>query len=139
MQSLDDLASPGVSLLHCFSAAWPGRIGGMLETTSPSRGAGAEVATQAIFARRQLVHGASLSQRTFRLRQTTQLRSLGVGSDLDAGGSGDTNDIALFSGTEAELVAPALPDVKTLPAGPCDMLGSNDALFLLEKFNYNVS
>lgn len=45
-------------------------------------------------------------------------------------------DIALFSATEAELVAPVLPDVETLAAGPCDMLGSNDAPFLRDKFSY---
>ena len=74
------------------------------------------------------MHGASLSQRTFRLRQTTQLRSLGVRSDLDAGGGGDDADIALFSDTKAEFVALVVSDAGTLPVGPCDVPRSNDAL-----------
>lgn len=75
------------------------------------------------------MHGASLSQRTFRLRKTTQLHSLGVGSDLDAGGGGDAEDIAFFSDSKVELVAPAVSDAGTLPAGPCDVASSIDAVF----------
>jgi hypothetical protein len=55
--------------------------------------------TQAIFARRQLEHGDSLSQRTLRLRQTTQLRSFGV--HAVEGGNGEVGALAFSSAAEA--------------------------------------
>jgi hypothetical protein len=73
---------------------------------------------QAIFARRQLEHGDNLSQRTFRLRQVTQLRNFGVGTGADI-----DDCFALFSGAKAEPSTPALPGAEN---GTCDMLGSKD-------------
>jgi hypothetical protein len=61
-----------------------------------------------------LEHGDNLSQRTFRLRQVTQLRSFGVvtGADMD-------DCFALFSGAKAEPSAPTLPGAENIA---CDML-----------------
>lgn len=68
--------------------------------------------TQAILARRQFEHGTCLSQRTLRLRQTTQLRSLGF-SLLP-----EVSKFARFSASEAEGAVGSAPD------GPCDMQAS---------------
>jgi hypothetical protein len=71
---------------------------------------------QAIFARRQLEHGDSLSQRTFRVRHTTQLRSFGADELLRP----DAGDVAFFSETEE---APAL---EIVTGGTCDMVESDN-------------
>jgi hypothetical protein len=81
-------------------------------------GRSAEGKTHAIFARRQLEHGDNLSQRTFRLRQVTQLRSFGVGAGADM-----DDCFALFSGAKAEPSAPTLPGAENVT---CDMLGSKN-------------
>jgi hypothetical protein len=65
--------------------------------------------TQAIFARRQLEHGDCLSQRTLRLRHTTQLRNFGAGAGADDG---------FLSEPEAEAATDAVT------AATCDMLQS---------------
>ena len=49
--------------------------------------------TQAMPARRQLEHGESLSQRTFRDRQTTQLRGFDAGP---AAGPGDSEVVFMI-------------------------------------------
>ena len=60
--------------------------------------------THAIFARRQFEHGDFLSQRTLRLRHTTQLRNFAVDREL-----------ALFSEPKAEAADAVAPD-------PCILL-----------------
>jgi hypothetical protein len=77
--------------------------------------------TQAILARRQLEQGDSLSHRTFRLLQVTQLRSLGVGAVAGA----DEGELAFFSDTAAEAAVLALPggiDPEIVTGGTADML-----------------
>ena len=91
--------------------------------------------TQARFALRQVEHGDSLSQRTFRVRHTTQLRSFGAGAGVDAGtGAGadkllvpDAGDVAYFS--EAEAKVPALAGsvaAEIVTGGTCDMVESDN-------------
>lgn len=59
-----------------------------------------------MFARRQFEQaGESLSQRTFRLRHTTQLRDF---DPLDAGARPGAGELALFSEIEAETCTVAL-------------------------------
>ena len=78
-----------------------------------------------IFARRQLEQGDNLSQRTFRVRHTTQLRSFGEGA---GGGTdklllADARDVAVFSEGEAE--APILGRGivgECVTRGACDMM-----------------
>jgi hypothetical protein len=65
-----------------------------------------------------LEHGDNLSQRTFRLRQVTQLRSFGVGTGADV-----DDCFALFSGAKAEPSAPAVLGAENVT---CDMFGSKD-------------
>lgn len=66
--------------------------------------------TQAIFARWQLEHGDCLSQRTFLVRHTTQLRRFGTGTDAGA------DELAFFS--EGEIVT----------GGTCDMMEVDNRL-----------
>jgi len=68
-----------------------------------------------MFARRQVEHGDCLSQRTLRLRHTTQLRSFGADA---AGVVADAGEVAFFSepGLDAAMA--------TVTAGTCDMLQS---------------
>jgi hypothetical protein len=75
---------------------------------------------QAIFARRQFEQGDCLSQRTFRLRHTTQLRGLRVrpAPGVDADGSHFAKgDLALFSALEAEAPATVALDSETVAMG----------------------
>jgi hypothetical protein len=75
-------------------------------------GRSSEGKTQAMFARRQLEHaGDCLSQRTFRLRHTTQLRDF---DPLDAGARADDGVLALFSEPEAETC------MDVFAVGTCD-------------------
>ena len=60
--------------------------------------------TQSMLARRQLEHGDNLSQRTLRLRQTTQLRSFDGGAGEAA--DGEAEDLACSSEVEPEDRAP---------------------------------
>lgn len=71
---------------------------------------------QAILARRQLEHGASLSHRTLRLRHTVQLRSLADVEVLLAAKC----DFALFSGPKAEVPIRVDDATDTSPGG-CDI------------------
>ncbi len=64
--------------------------------------------TQGIFARRHVEHGDSLSQRTFRVRQTTQLRSFGAEADVLPLLVADPGDVAFFSEGEAEAPSESL-------------------------------
>lgn len=94
--------------------------------------------THAILARRQVEHGDNLSQRTFRLRQTTQLRSFGAGAGVDAEAATGTGsdagigtdpepvDLALFSEAEGESAGPGLPDAENVAGGICDMLWTRE-------------
>jgi hypothetical protein len=59
---------------------------------------------QAILARRQLEHGDCLSQRTLRLRHTTQLRNFGLGAGADEGSLANGGEVALLSGCEADML-----------------------------------
>jgi hypothetical protein len=80
--------------------------------------------TQAIFARRQLEHGDSLSQRTFRERHLTQLRSFGAGAGAGADEllPPDAGDVAFFSEAKAEAQAEA----PALTGGTCAMVASDN-------------
>jgi len=71
---------------------------------------------QAMFARRQLEHGNCLSQRTLRLRHTTQLRSFDAGVDEVLA---DASEVAVFSELEAEAA------IATVTADTGDMLRSS--------------
>ena len=88
--------------------------------------------TQSMFARRQLEHGDCLSQRTFRVRQTTQLRSFGPGVDVDAVEwlLTDEGDVAFFSEGETEESPPVAPEdpvaADILTDGICDMIQSKE-------------
>lgn len=72
-------------------------------------GRSSEGNTQAILARRQLEHGDVLSQRTFRRRQTAQLRDFGLSAETDAGPARAAAgvDVAFFSEAGAEPLASA--------------------------------
>lgn len=87
-----------------------------------------EGTTQAIFARRQLEQGDCLSQRTFRLRHTTQLRGLEVrpAPGVDADGSLFTaGDLAFFSALEAKAPATvALDDENVVSMGALEILAA---------------
>ena len=80
--------------------------------------------TQAIFARRQLEQGDSLSHFTFRARHTTQLRSFGA----EAGAGADELllpdvSVAFFSEVEAEALALAGGvAAEILTGGTCNMV-----------------
>lgn len=73
---------------------------------------------QAILARRQLEHGDRLSQRTFRVRHTTQLR-----------GCANEGDVAFFSEGEAEeapvLAGGVAVTAEIVTGGTCDMMEGN--------------
>lgn len=74
--------------------------------------------TQAIFARRHLEHGDSLSQRTFRVLHAIQLRSCA-----------DEGDVIFFPEGEAKE-APALAGgagvaAEIVTGGTCDMMDGN--------------
>lgn len=84
--------------------------------------------TQAIFALRQLEHGDCLSQRTLRLRHTTQLRNFDDGAGADNRVPADAGEVAFFSELEAEaptpVPAPAVPGgvaTDTVAASSCDI------------------
>lgn len=62
-------------------------------------GRSAEGTTQAMLARRQLEHGDCLSQRTLRLRHTTQLRGFLAETEAVAA---ETGVLASFSDAETE-------------------------------------
>lgn len=84
-----------------------------------------------MFARRQLEQGDSLSQRTFRVRHTAQLRSFVAGADagVDKLLPADAGDVAFFSDAEAE--APTLAGgvaSKNVTDGTCDMMESDNRL-----------
>lgn len=73
-----------------------------------------------MFARRQLEQGDCLSQRTFRLRHTTQLRGFVVRPvpDVNAGDPPFTpGDLALFSAVEAEAPATVALDAEAVAMG----------------------
>jgi hypothetical protein len=81
--------------------------------------------TQAMFAWRQLEHGDCLSQRTLRLRHTTQLRNFSAGAGADDRVLADADEVAFFSELKAEAPPSALPGgvaTDTVAAGTCDML-----------------
>ena len=81
--------------------------------------------TQATFARLQLEHGDCLSQRTLRLRHTTQLRNFEASAGADDGVLADAGEVAFFSEPRAEAPALTFPgEVATDPviASTCDML-----------------
>ncbi|KAF3390312.1 hypothetical protein F1880_009099 [Penicillium rolfsii] len=70
-----------------------------------------------MFARRQFEQGDCLSQRTFRVRHTTQLRGFGVrpAPDVDAdGASFAVGELAFFSVFEAEAPATVAFDTETV-------------------------
>lgn len=71
---------------------------------------------QAMSARRQFEHGDSLSQRTLRLRHTTQLRSFDAGADEVLA---DASEVAFLSELEAEAT------IAAVTADTCDMLSSD--------------
>jgi hypothetical protein len=66
-----------------------------------------------MFARRQLEHGDRLSQRTLRVRQTTQLRDCKAVGLADDDPLSETGELALFSGADAE------PSIETLSTVIC--------------------
>lgn len=87
--------------------------------------------TQAMFARRQLEHGDSLSQRTFRVRHTTQLRSFcaGAGAGADIGLPAEAGEVVLFSvpvladpeAIAADIAAGGILAWDNRPTGDCDL------------------
>jgi hypothetical protein len=77
-----------------------------------------------MFARRQFEHGARLSQRTLRLRHTTQLRGFGVASLRP-----EASNLALFSASEADANAPGVSSTPVLGI-PCDILAGGLAKLL---------
>lgn len=88
-----------------------------------------------MFARRQLEHGESLSQRTLRERQTTQLRG------LVAAVCGAIASLALFSGPGTdESAAGVTCDMLQLNEGevpPRETWGSSHTGTVLVQFWYN--
>lgn len=97
--------------------------------------------THAMFARRQFEHGDDLSQRTFRLRHTIQLRSFATADVVWRVPSALADGFALFSAFEAE--ACALPRVADIVAGSVwDILAqykSNQPVFTNEVMNLDGS
>ena len=67
-----------------------------------------------MFARRQFEHGDNLSQRTFRVRHTTQLRSSNIAWELlpfGAFSEGEAEATALAAGIDAQFISSDACDI----------------------------
>lgn len=82
-----------------------------------------------MLARRQLEHGETLSQRTFRRRQVVQLRDFGLSAEMDAVGAGRAAvNVAFFSEAEP-LTAPS-----GFPLGDLELMGACFVLQILQRY-----
>lgn len=93
--------------------------------------------TQGILARRQFEHGDCLSQRTLRLRHTTQLRSLGaaedadvVGAGADAGADGSLSELLLLLSVPTGWPA-GMDDIACICEGESVQIVELDAITLI--------
>lgn len=97
--------------------------------------------THATFARLQLEHGDCLSQRTLRLRHTTQLRNFDASAGVDDGGLADASELALFSEPKAKAPALAFPGEAADPvaANTCDILQSGHGRYVSGRLMATLS
>ena len=85
--------------------------------------------TQAMLARRQVEHGDCLSQRTFRLRQTMQLRNFGARGGPEDRVVADVDELAFFSEVEADVPTLAGMVTDAVTAGIFGMLDLASAYY----------